>query len=119
MNSTGCPEPLTSYDSSTPLTLAIGMAPSPRPAPGLDLQGRRTAITVASPHLPACGTSSLESEEATVLSETPHNLPSRLTSFVGRERELAEIAALVAARRLVTLVGAPGVGKSRLSLQIA
>jgi predicted ATPase/DNA-binding CsgD family transcriptional regulator len=48
-----------------------------------------------------------------------HNLPSRLTSFVGREHEIGELSALVAARRLVTLVGAPGVGKSRLSLQIA
>jgi non-specific serine/threonine protein kinase len=48
-----------------------------------------------------------------------HNLPSRLTSFVGREREIAEVCALVRAGRLVTLVGAPGVGKTRLSLQIA
>ena len=48
-----------------------------------------------------------------------HNLPSRLTSFVGREREIAEIGALVRRERLVTLVGAPGVGKTRLSLQIA
>lgn len=46
-------------------------------------------------------------------------LPLRLTSFVGRERETAEVAALVGARRLVTLVGAPGVGKTRLSLRVA
>jgi predicted ATPase len=48
-----------------------------------------------------------------------HNLPSRLTSFVGREREIAEIGTLVRRERLITLVGAPGVGKTRLSLQIA
>src|SRR5438105_1258436 len=48
-----------------------------------------------------------------------HALPLRLTSFIGREREIAEVAALLASRRLVTLVGAPGVGKTRLSLQIA
>src|SRR5262245_27168378 len=48
-----------------------------------------------------------------------HNLPARLTSFVGREREIAEIGTLVDSERLVTLVGAPGVGKTRLSLQIA
>jgi predicted ATPase len=47
------------------------------------------------------------------------NLPHRLTSFVGREREIREVTALVEARRLVTLVGAPGVGKTRLSLQAA
>ena len=48
-----------------------------------------------------------------------HNLPSRLTSFVGREREIAEITALLEAERLITLAGAPGVGKTRLSLQMA
>ena len=51
--------------------------------------------------------------------EASHNLPSRLTTFVGREREIAEIGALLGTQRLVTLVGAPGVGKTRLSLQIA
>ena len=48
-----------------------------------------------------------------------HNLPSRLTSFVGREREIAQVCALVQAERLVTLVGTPGVGKTRLGLQSA
>ncbi|HZO25026.1 MAG TPA: LuxR C-terminal-related transcriptional regulator [Chloroflexota bacterium] len=48
-----------------------------------------------------------------------HNLPARLTSFIGREREIAEIGALLETQRLITLVGAPGVGKTRLSLQIA
>ena len=48
-----------------------------------------------------------------------HNLPARLTSFVGREREIGEIGTLLKAQRLITLVGAPGVGKTRLALQIA
>lgn len=48
-----------------------------------------------------------------------HNLPLRLTSFVGREREIVEVSALLGPHRLVTLVGAPGVGKTRLSLEIA
>jgi predicted ATPase/DNA-binding CsgD family transcriptional regulator len=53
-------------------------------------------------------------------SGTPsHNLPTRLTSFIGREREIADLATLVQAERLVSLVGAPGVGKTRLGLQIA
>jgi len=51
--------------------------------------------------------------------EAAHNLPSRLTSFVGREREIGEVEALLGSHRLVTLVGAPGVGKTRLGLQIA
>jgi predicted ATPase len=46
-------------------------------------------------------------------------LPSQLTSFVGRERELAEAAALLRDSRLLTLTGAGGCGKTRLALQLA
>ena len=46
-------------------------------------------------------------------------LPVPLTSLVGRQRELAEIAALVDRHRLVTLTGPAGVGKTRLALQQA
>ena len=49
----------------------------------------------------------------------PHNLPHQLTSFVGRGRELVEVRRLLAARALVTLTGAGGVGKTRLALQAA
>jgi predicted ATPase/class 3 adenylate cyclase len=53
------------------------------------------------------------------LDARPNNLPTQLTSFVGRERELAEAGALLAANRLVTLTGPGGTGKTRLSLQVA
>ena len=46
------------------------------------------------------------------------NLPSPTTSFVDRERELAEVVALLSEHRLVTLTGPPGVGKSRLALEV-
>ena len=49
----------------------------------------------------------------------PNNLPQQLTSFVGREAEIAEITDLIAVHRLVTLVGSGGVGKTRTSLQVA
>lgn len=49
----------------------------------------------------------------------PNNLPTQLTSFVGRERELVEAGELLAANRLVTLTGPGGTGKTRLSLQVA
>ena len=49
----------------------------------------------------------------------PNNLPTQLTSFVGRERELAEAGALLESNRLVTLTGPGGTGKTRLSLQVA
>jgi predicted ATPase/class 3 adenylate cyclase len=48
-----------------------------------------------------------------------NNLPLQVTSFVGREAEVAEVTALLAAHRLVTLVGSGGVGKTRTSLQVA
>jgi predicted ATPase/class 3 adenylate cyclase len=50
---------------------------------------------------------------------TPNNLPHQVTSFVGREPELDEIRKLLTSNRLVTLLGAGGIGKSRLSLQAA
>jgi predicted ATPase/class 3 adenylate cyclase len=49
----------------------------------------------------------------------PNNLPAQLATFIGRTRELAEVGALVACSRLVTLTGAGGCGKTRLSLQAA
>ena len=53
------------------------------------------------------------------LDARPNNLPTQLTSFVGRERELATAAGLLAATRLLTLTGPGGTGKTRLSLQLA
>jgi predicted ATPase/DNA-binding XRE family transcriptional regulator len=47
------------------------------------------------------------------------NLPAQLSAFIGREKELAEVRALVESSRLVTLTGAGGCGKTRLSLQVA
>jgi len=46
-----------------------------------------------------------------------HNIPTQLTTFVGRERQLDEIGRLLAKGRVVTLVGAGGCGKTRLALE--
>lgn len=46
-----------------------------------------------------------------------HNLPAALTSFVGRETELRDLAELLRLHRLVTLTGAGGAGKTRLALE--
>ena len=53
------------------------------------------------------------------LDRQPNNLPTQLTSFVGRDAELADAAALLSRTRLLTLTGPGGTGKTRLSLQLA
>ena len=45
--------------------------------------------------------------------------PAQLTSFVGREREVEQVASLLGERRLVTLVGPGGTGKTRLAVELA
>ena len=47
------------------------------------------------------------------------NLPGRLTSFIGREREMAEFKRLLPTTRLLTLTGTGGIGKTRLAQQVA
>jgi predicted ATPase/class 3 adenylate cyclase/Tfp pilus assembly protein PilF len=50
----------------------------------------------------------------------PHNLPTQLTSFIGRTREISELNALIqSTARLITLLGPGGIGKTRLSQEVA
>ena len=53
------------------------------------------------------------------LDVAPHNLPVELTTFVGREHELADVREQLQQHRLVTLTGAGGCGKTRLALHVA
>jgi predicted ATPase/class 3 adenylate cyclase len=53
------------------------------------------------------------------LSTHPNNLPQQLTSFIGREKEIAGIEALLSKARAITLIGSGGSGKTRLALQVA
>lgn len=48
-----------------------------------------------------------------------NNLPLHLTSFIGRERDVAQVTELISTARLVTLIGAGGCGKTRLAIQSA
>ncbi|MEY2430338.1 MAG: hypothetical protein QOC92_63, partial [Acidimicrobiaceae bacterium] len=52
------------------------------------------------------------------LDHLPNNLPVQLTSFVGRDDEIATVSALLDEHRLVTLTGAGGAGKTRLALHV-
>ena len=47
------------------------------------------------------------------------NLPLQLTSFIGRTTEIGVVKELIAQERLVTLIGAGGIGKTRLALEVA
>ncbi|HJP64670.1 MAG TPA: tetratricopeptide repeat protein, partial [Actinomycetota bacterium] len=51
--------------------------------------------------------------------DVPSNLPTQLTTFVGRARELAEVAVLLEGHRLLTLLGPGGSGKTRLAVEVA
>ena len=54
-----------------------------------------------------------------VTKEVSSNIPVPLTSFIGRQKELKEIAKLLSSSRLLTLTGPGGVGKTRLAIQTA
>lgn len=66
---------------------------------------------------------SVSPQQFTTLSDVPerptNNLPTLLSSFIGREREITLVKELLAAARLVTLTGAGGSGKTRLAIQVA
>ena len=63
---------------------------------------------------PNCGT-----DYHSVLGGSIRESAEPLTSFVGRERELVELKRLLSKNRLLSLVGAGGIGKTRLALQLA
>ena len=52
------------------------------------------------------------------LNTLPNNLPIQLTTFIGREKEIADIIDLLNSARLVTLTGSGGTGKTRLALEV-
>jgi non-specific serine/threonine protein kinase len=85
------------------IATAVPPAPPPAPRPGAAL---RLVPPVPPAPRPRPGA-------------PPTNLPLPLTSFVGREPELAAVGAALAAHRLVTLTGPGGVGKTRLALRVA
>ena len=68
---------------------------------------------VVAPDLP------IEFPPLRTLDNLPNNLPTQLTSFVGREKELADVRHLFQNTRLLTLIGPGGTGKTRLSLEAA
>jgi predicted ATPase/DNA-binding SARP family transcriptional activator len=100
----------------TTLVEELGIAPSS------DLVALERAVLAQSPELdpPVLEVRAPNGEEANSTRARPvHNLPVALSTFVGRDDELAALGSLLATHRLVTLTGPGGVGKSRLALELA
>lgn len=65
------------------------------------------------------GAGAQDERDLRTLERAPHNLPVQLSSFIGREDQIKEVADTVSHSRLTTLTGIGGVGKTRLALQVA
>lgn len=78
-----------------------------------DLQRPEHIFQVVHPDLP------VEFRPLRSVDAFPNNLRVQLTSFIGREREMADVRQLLSSARLVTLLGSGGAGKTRLALQVA
>ncbi|MDR7452977.1 MAG: adenylate/guanylate cyclase domain-containing protein, partial [Armatimonadota bacterium] len=77
-----------------------------------DLLRPEHLFQVVAPDLPA------DFPPLRTLDRAPNNLPTQLTSFIGRQRELTEARRLLGGTRLLTLTGPGGTGKTRLALQL-
>lgn len=113
--------------AATAFALLTGGPPRPgaRPAwTGID-PGRarlveyalRRGLAVDPARRPATASALIEALRGQL--RTPNNLPSQATTFIGRNAEVADVGALLATTRLLTLTGAGGLGKRRLAVQVA
>ncbi|MDQ6885618.1 MAG: adenylate/guanylate cyclase domain-containing protein, partial [Candidatus Dormibacteraeota bacterium] len=78
-----------------------------------DLARPERLYQLVAPGLPA------DFAQLRTLEATPNNLPTQLTSFIGRDDQVRQAKELLLKAHLVTLTGPGGTGKTRLSLQIA
>jgi predicted ATPase/DNA-binding SARP family transcriptional activator len=88
----------------------LGLDPSPA-LRDLEVQILQDDLGAPRPRRPAAATSATAAP--------PSTLPAPLTSFVGREAEVAEAVRLLATTRLLTITGPGGTGKTRLALEVA
>ncbi|HEX9375144.1 MAG TPA: adenylate/guanylate cyclase domain-containing protein [Actinomycetota bacterium] len=102
-------------------TRALAQPSAPDGVSFLDLGEHRLKDLPQPEHLYQVATDGLEREFAPLrtLDARHGNLPTPMTTFVGRRRVVDEIVAALRESRLVTLTGPGGTGKTRLSLQVA
>jgi predicted ATPase/DNA-binding SARP family transcriptional activator len=111
-------EALAAYDSARRVLAGeLGLDPGP------ELAGLQAKVLTDDPDLaaPAAVPGRLAPAAAAMAAAEvmPRQLPAQLTSFIGRERELREVAGLLERDRLVTLAGPGGSGKTRLAVLVA
>ena len=113
--------------AATTFALLTGGPPRPgaRPAwTGIDAErarlveyALRRGLAIDPARRPATASALIEALRGQL--RTPNNLPAQATPFVGRSAEVAEVEALLATTRVLTLTGAGGIGKRRLAVQVA
>ena len=91
----------------------------PAPIPLQDLGEHRLRDLLEPEHIFQVGNGDERFAPLRTLDRQTNNLPVQATPFVGRAREVAELAALIPETPLITLTGPGGTGKTRLSLQAA
>ncbi|MEW1866462.1 BTAD domain-containing putative transcriptional regulator [Streptomyces sp. NPDC088194] len=122
--------PLGGAISGSPGSPAVGTGTSELPASAGSTAPGGTTPAPPSPDGPAAvplGTTAHVPRETVPEAHVPrgtsprahHELPAQLTSFVGRETEIARLGEQLAHRRLITLIGPGGAGKTRLAVEVA
>jgi transcriptional regulator with XRE-family HTH domain len=96
-----------------PAAAALALRPTPLPPEDVDSAPSSRPATLGS-----VAQAAHTAQPATIAMRRPA-LPVALSTFVGREQELTELASAIETARLLTLTGAGGVGKTRLALQLA
>lgn len=90
-----------------------------RSLPELATQGILTATASGWVLRPDFAAASLANRLALLGGPRPHNLPTSITNFVGRETDIQFVKQQIGIRALVTIIGPGGIGKTRLALQAA
>jgi transcriptional regulator with XRE-family HTH domain len=90
-----------------------------RLAEALDLPEPERAMLLAASRRAAAPTAEPTPTEPPAPHRPGHNLPHQLTSFIGRDRDFAELRRLLGCSPLLTLTGPGRVGKTRLALHVA